>query len=91
LLRGGNESVLKGRAARNIFAARRVRRAKTVFQGEMPMQRVFAIPRVPVSLGDMSLAPKRGDSRRLLRDAGDRCLRLLRRFVDFMASGGAMS
>jgi len=55
------------------------------------MQRVFAIPRVPVSLGDMSLAPKRGDARRLLRDAGDRCLRLLRRFVDFMASGGAMS
>lgn len=55
------------------------------------MQRAFSIPRVPVTISAYSLVPKRADARAVLREAGDRCLLLLRRLVDFMASGGAMS
>jgi hypothetical protein len=62
-----------------------------ILQEEMPMQRAFSIPRVPVTISAYSLVPKRADARAVLREAGDRCLLLLRRLVDFMASGGAMS
>jgi len=55
------------------------------------MQRAFSIPHVPVVLGELSLASKRADAREILRDGWACCLLLLRRFVDFMASGGAMS
>ena len=55
------------------------------------MQRACSIPHVPVSLHELRLAPKRADTREVLRAAWDRCLLLLRRFVDFMAAGGAMS
>jgi hypothetical protein len=57
----------------------------------MPMQRAFSIPHVPVSLRELSLTPKRVDAREVLRGTWDCCLLLLRRFVDFMAAGGAMS
>jgi hypothetical protein len=57
----------------------------------MPMQRAFSIPHVPVVLGELSLAAKRADASEILRDGWACCLLLLRRFVDFMASGGAMS
>jgi hypothetical protein len=55
------------------------------------MRRAFSIPHVPVAMTEYSLAPPRVDLRAVLRTAGGRCLLLLRRFADFMASGGAMS
>jgi hypothetical protein len=55
------------------------------------MRRAFSIPHVPVAISDYSLAPRRVDIRAALRATGDRCLILLRRFIDFMAAGGAMS
>ena len=55
------------------------------------MRRAFSIPHVPVALSADSLAPRREDLREILHKATDRSLFVLRRFVDFMASGGAMS
>ena len=55
------------------------------------MQRAFSIPQVPVAIGDYSLAPRRADIYAALQRAGDRCLLLLRRLIDVMATGGAMS
>jgi len=55
------------------------------------MRRAFSIPHVPVALSEDSLAPRRADLREILHEATDRILLVLRRFVDFMASGGPMS
>ncbi len=55
------------------------------------MQRAFSIPYVPVAINDCSLTPRRADVRAAFRATGDRCLLLLRRFIDFMAAGGPMS
>jgi len=57
----------------------------------MRMQRAFSIPHVPAAIGDHSLAPRRADIHAALQAAGDRCLLLLRRLIDVMAAGGAMS
>ena len=55
------------------------------------MRGVFSIPHVPIAANEYSLAPPRVDVRAALRAAGDRCLLLLRRFIDVMAAGGPMS
>jgi hypothetical protein len=65
--------------------------ARKIFQEEMPMRRAFSIPHVPVSLGELSLAPRRWDLGETSREVWGRCLLLLRRFIDFMAAGGPMS
>jgi hypothetical protein len=92
LLRGSNGYRLKDCEGRNIFPVPRACfGAQDVVQEEMPMQRAFSIPHVPVVLGELSLASKRADAREMLRDGWACCLLLLRRFIDFMASGGAMS
>jgi hypothetical protein len=78
-------------AKQHIRVARACFDAQEIFQEEMPMQRAFSIPHVPVVLSEISLVPKRVDVRAMLRTAGNRCLFVLRRFVDVMASGGAMS
>jgi len=57
----------------------------------MRMQRAFSIPHVPVVIDDHSPAPRRADISAALRAARDRCLLLLRRLIDVMAAGGAMS
>jgi hypothetical protein len=92
LLRGNNGCRLKDCQRSNIFASLAPASArKKIFQEDMPMQRAFSIPHVPVVLSEVSLTPPRVDIRAVLRTAGDRCLVVLRRFVDVMASGGAMS
>ena len=55
------------------------------------MRRAFSIPQVPVAMTDCSLSPPRVDIRAVLRTTGERCLLLLRRFIDVMAAGGPMS
>jgi hypothetical protein len=55
------------------------------------MQRAFPIPHVPVAIDDYSLAPRRADIYAALQAAKGRCLLLLRRLIDVMAAGGAMS
>jgi hypothetical protein len=90
---------LKDRAERNIFAARARTGTQKIFQEETPMRHAFSIPDVPVSLGGLSLAPKRADLREVLRQVLHevlrqvlhRCLLLLRRVLDVMAAGGPMS
>jgi hypothetical protein len=92
LLRGNNGCCLKDRAKHNIFAlARACFGAQETLQEDTPMQRAFSIPHVPVAISDYSFAPRRMDVREIMRNAGDHCLFLLRRFADFMASGGALS
>jgi hypothetical protein len=92
LLRGSNGYRLKDCEGRNIFPLPRACfGAQEVVQEEMPMQRAFSIPHVPVAISECSLAPPRVDFRAAMRAIGHRCLLLLRRFADLMASGGAMS
>lgn len=55
------------------------------------MRRAFSIPNVPVAMTEYSLAPPRVDFHAATHAISHRCLLLLRRFADFMASGGAMS
>jgi hypothetical protein len=55
------------------------------------MRGAFSIPHVPVAISDYPLASSRADIGTILRTAGDRCAFLLRRFIDFMATGGPMS
>jgi hypothetical protein len=57
----------------------------------MRMQRAFSIPHVPVAIDDYSPAPRRANIHAALQTAGNRCLLLLRRLIDVMAAGGAMS
>ena len=92
MLRGSNLYRLKELTGRNIFPLPRAWfGAQEIFQEEMPMQRAFSIPHVPVAVSALSLEPKRVDISAMLRDGWTNCLLVLRRFVDFMASGGAMS
>jgi hypothetical protein len=55
------------------------------------MQRAFSIPHVPVAIDDYPPTPRRADIHAALQAAGDRCLLLLRRLMDIMAAGGAIS